>query len=186
MLALRFRHYDREAGILRLEPGEAKNREGREFPVGVLPRLRQVLERQVERKRAFEKDRGRIVEHLFFDESGRPVRSFRKAWKKATKAAGVPNLLVHDLRRSFARRASRAGLSQHVIMRLAGWKTDSVFRRYAIVDQEVLEEGVEKLAVYDESNGGEPESKVVGIVQGQKKKSKGTPKQAGKATVAQG
>ena len=45
-----------------------------------------------------------------------------------------------------AREMNRAGVPQNVIMKLMGHKTDSMFRRYAIADAQVLQEGVEKLA----------------------------------------
>ena len=42
--------------------------------------------------------------------------------------------MIHDLRRTGARNLRREGLDTSVIMRIGGWKTDSVFRRYNIVD----------------------------------------------------
>jgi hypothetical protein len=39
----------------------------------------------------------------------------------------------------------RAGIPQAVAMMIGGWKTDSVFRRYAIVDERVIGENMEKL-----------------------------------------
>jgi integrase-like protein len=41
-------------------------------------------------------------------------------------------LFFHDLRRTFAVRCARAGLDASAAMAVAGWKTDSLFRRYAI------------------------------------------------------
>ena len=43
----------------------------------------------------------------------------------------------HDFRRTAARNLIRAGVPQHVVMKLCGWKTDAMFRRYAIVDERV-------------------------------------------------
>jgi hypothetical protein len=45
-------------------------------------------------------------------------------------------LLYHDLRRSFARDALRAGIPESIARRLGGWLTKSVFNRYALVDDE--------------------------------------------------
>jgi hypothetical protein len=42
-------------------------------------------------------------------------------------------LLVHDLRRSAARQLRSAGVAESVIMKIGGWRTAQVFRRYAIV-----------------------------------------------------
>jgi integrase len=81
-------------------------------------------------------------------------------WRAACKRAAVvkrgsletvirPRLLgrtPHDFRRTAARNLIRAGVAQHVVMQLCGWKTDAMFRRYAIVDGRDLRSAVELLA----------------------------------------
>jgi integrase len=60
-----------------------------------------------------------------------------------------PDLLSrtpHDFRRTAARNLIRASVPQHVVMKLCGWKTDAMFRRYAIVDERDLRDAVEMLA----------------------------------------
>jgi len=52
----------------------------------------------------------------------------------------------HDFRRTAARNLIRVGVPQHVVMQLCGWKTDAMFRRYAIVDMRDLRSAVEMLA----------------------------------------
>jgi len=54
--------------------------------------------------------------------------------------------LFHDLRRSAVRRLEKAGVPRSVAMKLTGHKTESVYRRYAIVSERDLAEGVQKLA----------------------------------------
>jgi integrase len=60
-----------------------------------------------------------------------------------------PHLLErmpHDFRRTAARNLIRAGVPQHVVMQLCGWKTDAMFRRYAIVDERDLRSAAALLA----------------------------------------
>jgi integrase len=64
----------------------------------------------------------------------------------ACRKAGVPGLLLHDLRRSAVRNLERAGVSRSVAMKLTGHKTENVYRRYAIVAENDLREAGIKLA----------------------------------------
>jgi integrase len=57
------------------------------------------------------------------------------SWAKVCEESRVPDLLFHDLRRTAARNLRRAGVAEGVIMKIGGWKTRSVFERYAIVSQ---------------------------------------------------
>ena len=91
------------------------------------------------------KAHGRICSWVFH-RNGRPIKSFRKAWQEACAAAGVPDRIPHDLRLTAVRNLERAGVSRSVAMPLTGHKTESVYRRYAIVNEEDLAEGVQKLA----------------------------------------
>ncbi len=78
-------------------------------------------------------------------EDGKPVRDFRDKWVKVSKAAGVPGLLFHDLRRTAARNLRRAGVAENVIMQIGGWRTRSVFDRYAIITENDIVDAVRKL-----------------------------------------
>ena len=69
-----------------------------------------------------------------FHRDGQPIKSFRRAWITACEAAGVPELKFHDLRRTAVRNMRRAGVPQVVRMRISGHRTDSMERRYNIVD----------------------------------------------------
>jgi hypothetical protein len=53
---------------------------------------------------------------------------------------------VHDLRRTAVPNLERAGVSRSVAMKLTGHLTESVYRRYAIVNESDLAEGVRKVA----------------------------------------
>ena len=84
-------------------------------------------------------------DYVFTREDGKPARDFRGAWAGACEAAKVPDLLFHDLRRAAARNLRRAGVAEGVIMKIGGWKTRSVFERYAIVSQSDIRDAMTKL-----------------------------------------
>ena len=80
-----------------------------------------------------------------FQRGGIPLTRFDAVWRQAAAAIGRPGFLFHDLRRSAARTLRRAGIDEETIMRLGGWKTRSMFSRYAIVDERDLAEAQAKL-----------------------------------------
>jgi len=144
-LLLRWRdNVDWRAQVIRLEPGTTKNKDGREFPFGNYPPLKRLLEAQLASGEAhsspwvFHRDGQKI-----------PYKLLRTVWKAA--CAQVPSAkgrIMHDLRRSTVRQLERASVSRSVAMKLTGHKTESVYRRYAIVDAAAQAEGVAKLAKF--------------------------------------
>jgi integrase len=105
-------------GVVRLEGDETKNGDSREVPLTanlyafIAPFLA-----------------GRQPDERLFG-----MQSTDYAWKRITAAAGLPNLLFHDLRRTSARTKRAAGIDSTVIMEMQGWKSPSMFKRYGIVD----------------------------------------------------
>jgi integrase len=134
---LRVRQVDLLARVLRLEPGTTKNRDGRE--VSMTQNVFALLSACVSSKEP--------EDFVFTRPDGKPVLSFKKTWRNACVAAGVPKLLFHDLRRTAARNLRRAGVAEGVIMKIGGWRTRSVFERYAIVSQTDIAEAMRKLEV---------------------------------------
>jgi integrase len=141
---------DFDAGVVRLEPGVTKNREGREFPFAAFPALGQLLRAQRDHTSTVEKARGCIIPYIFH-RNGRRIRSYVAAWRAACECAGVGGRLVHDLRRTAVRNLERAGVSRSVAMQLTGHKTEAVYRRYAITSRVDLSEGVAKLSAQHEA-----------------------------------
>src|ERR1022692_3978009 len=91
---------------------------------------------------------------VFFDDGGKQIGAFRKAWASAGKRAGVPDLLFHDLRRSAAMNVDRAGVSRRVIVQITGHKTEAMFLRYRIVNSRDLSDAAHRM----EENGRLPQT----------------------------
>jgi len=134
------------AGMVRLEPRTTKNDDGRTFPFAVLPDLEALLRGQRAYTDMVEAATGRPVP-LVFHRFGKQIQHYRDAWGSACARAGTSDRVPHDLRRTAVRALERAGVSRSVAMKLTGHKTEAVYRRYAIVSEADLREGVAKLAV---------------------------------------
>jgi integrase len=145
ILSLQWRQIDLQVGTVRLDPGTTKNRDGRLFPYRHhLPELRDLLDAQRRATTAVETRVGVICPWVFH-RRGKRVRTLRGAWTAACETAGCPWMLRHDFRRTAVRNLERAGVSRSVAMQLTGHRTEAVYRRYAIVSEQDLGEGLEKL-----------------------------------------
>jgi hypothetical protein len=82
----------------------------------------------------------------------KPVRDFRGAWLRITKAAGIqlkpatkgkikgeltrPGIVFHNTRNTAAIRMIKAGAAEVEAMDIGGWKTRSIFEHYHITDEQ--------------------------------------------------
>jgi integrase len=162
LLRMRVKEVDLFARTLRLDPGTTKNKDGRE--VTMTNAVYILLSRCVVGKQA--------EDFVFTRQDGQRVLDFRGAWWKACVQAGVGRmfcshcsrpvsgkectdcnsndlkyrgLIFHDLRRTAARNLRRAGVAEGVIQKIGGWRTRSVFERYAIVTQTDIADAMNKL-----------------------------------------
>jgi len=143
LLALEWHRVDLAARTLRLEPGTTKSGEGRVFVM--TPALHAALTVQRRYTDEVQKRTGQIVQAVFHH-LGRPIKSFRRAWVAACTKVGIPGRIPHDFRRTAVRNFERAGVSRSVAMQLVGHRTESIYRRYAIVSEGDLREAANKLA----------------------------------------
>jgi integrase len=117
---------------VRLEGKNAKT--GRARSVVAVGSLGAVLERRRAARPIHTPSGLTLSDYIFHDGAGHRIGEFRRSWRTATKRAGLPNLVFHDLRRSALRNLIRAGVSQTVAMDISGHTTDTTFRRYNITD----------------------------------------------------
>jgi integrase len=126
--AVRWEQVDLTEGFITLETGETKNGDGR-----IVPILNGHMADLLTAAKA-ERDANYPESPWVFSRGGEQIKDFRWAWQKACERAKVPELKFHDLRRTAVRNMRRAGVPQVVRMKISGHKTDSMERRYSIVD----------------------------------------------------
>jgi len=156
ILGLQWPQIDFENRIVRLYT--SKNGEGRVFPF--TPELAAVLLEQRVKADSL-KAKGIITPWVFFHCSrqrgqepreGMPIVEFKRSWKTACRAAGVPGRIFHDFRRTAVRNFVRAGIPERVAMQLSGHKGRSVFERYNIVSEGDMLLAAERLATFTADN----------------------------------
>ena len=148
---------DLEGGEIRLAGADTKSGQGRVFPL--VGEVKEIIEEQHARKKAWEQKHGEAVSLVFWRptrKGAKPLGDFRESWEKAATAAGVPELLVHDLRRSRARAWSNAGVPDRVGMALGGWKTRAIYDRYGIVSKADLTDALGKATQHDRQERRKP------------------------------
>jgi integrase len=125
---------DVDGDCIRLRAENAKNGEARLIPLE--GELQELIERRRE-VRQVNLSGTVMLAALIFHREGEPIREFRKSWASACTKAGIRRHF-HDLRRSACRNMLAAGVPQSIAMKVSGHKTDSMFRRYAIVAESDL------------------------------------------------
>jgi integrase len=165
---LRWSQVDLDQGIVRLEPGETKNDEGR--TVYLDDELREVFNQQWENR----KKSGKIIPYVFLNATGSDrIRDFRKTWNRACRDTGLgygykvskkyvsqwqdklpAGPILHDFRRTAVRNMVRSGIPERVAMMISGHKTRSVFERYNIGNDQDLKQAAQRQAPYLESQTG--------------------------------
>lgn len=135
LIGLKVSQVDLKHRTIRLLPGYTKNDKGR-----VIVMTQEVFDLIAECMR--DKAPG---DALFTWADGTPVNDFRRTWRTLAKKAGLPGVLLHDMRRSAVRNMVRAGISKHTAKRISGHSTDAIFDRYDIGDEADLIDAAQKI-----------------------------------------
>jgi len=141
LLTLKRSQLDFTSRHIRLEVGTTKNDEGRN--VKMTERLYEMLQQLEKETKETEARLGKTIP-VVFHRNGRPVKDFRGLWENACKAAKVERLF-HDYRRTAVRNMERARVPRSAAMNITGHKTESIYRRYAIVDQETMDDATARI-----------------------------------------
>lgn len=146
-LTLTWQHVDLEAHELHLVGEHSKSMAPRIVCYASLPELVALLEAQHKARR--------FSPYVFPGRAGCPLdrSALGKAWRLACQASGLPNALIHDLRRTAIRDMRRAGVPLAVAMGAVGHANLSVHQGYSVVARMDQDDGLARFAAL---RAGEP------------------------------
>ena len=148
-LKLQWSKVDLDDWIVRLSRKNEKTKNPRTLPL--VGELREVIENRIKAR------------HLdcpyVFHRAGKPVKSFRRAFKAACVEVGLGRMVKdektgrkkydgitpHDMRRSAIRNFRKAGISESDGMKISGHRTNAVYKRYDIIDEEDQRRTIERV-----------------------------------------
>ncbi len=120
LLSLTWNDVDFERGRITVRAGYSKNGEARSVP------MNHTLTAVLKSARV-----SAASERVFCTRRGQPYRSFRTAFERAVRKAGITDFTFHDLRHTFARRLVMARVDLPTVKELLGHKDISMTMRYA-------------------------------------------------------
>ena len=123
---------DIRGDMIYLKPEIAKNKDGRVIIlVGEIASI--ITRRQAERLGTCP---------YIFHRDGKRIANYYKAWRTACHHAGLQGKILHDARRTAARNMDRAGVPRQTAKQIIGHKTDAMYNRYRIVNEQDIREGM--------------------------------------------
>jgi integrase len=121
--------------VIRLSRKSEKTKRPR--TLALVGELREIIERRLAK---------RVPECPYvFHRNGKPIKSFRRAFKAEFKKAGLEGVVPHDMRRSAIRNFTKAGLGESEGMSISGHKTNDVYKRYNIIDEDLQRRSLERV-----------------------------------------
>ena len=139
--ALTWADFSRDTWTIRLQGKDAKT--GQPRSIALEGPLRAIIERRIQVRR--------LDCPFIFHRKGARLGEFRKTWKSACEAAGLPNKLVYDFRRTAVRNMTKAGVPRNIAMKISGHRTEAVFERYNIGTDDDIREAMARTVAYVES-----------------------------------
>jgi integrase len=157
ILGLEWSRVDRKAGIVRLDVGTTKNKDGREFIYRDIADVKRVIDQQWEKHEGAEEGEG--IPRVRFGPTGEgrddlPARlssegeahqELSQGVAEGVRVGRVPGSAHARFPRTAVRNLERAGVSRSVATAITGHKTEAVYRRYAIVSSGDLADAARKL-----------------------------------------
>jgi integrase len=121
--------------MITVRAGYAKNGEARRVP------MNQLLTDILKSVKLANSEYGRV----FCTRDGMPYRSFRSAFERAVRKAGIADFTFHDLRHTFASRLVMAGVDLPTVKELLGHRDISMTMRYTHLSSDHKQTAVGKL-----------------------------------------
>jgi integrase len=142
--ALTWDRIDLKAGLIRFEASDVKEKYPRRTPISW--EFRQaLLEIKEEQKRIANLDG-----YIFTHKNGRPIKSIRTAFERASKQAKLSNVVPHDLRRTAITRWTEFGIPRDIVMAASGHKPQNVHDRYLNFSDKQLTDAFKLLMISPE------------------------------------
>jgi integrase len=135
LCSLTWNDIDFRRRMITVRAGYAKNGESRTVP------MNEVLTTTLKAVKLHSAD----GERVFCNRQGTPYRSFRTAFERAVRLAGIADFTFHDLRHTFASRLVMAGVDLPTVKELLGRKDISMTMRYAHLSSDHKQAAVKKL-----------------------------------------
>lgn len=132
-LYLRWEQVNLDQRQLTIQPSESKSGEPITIPLNT---------------RAVALLRAEVGKHNIYvwTHGGQPYRWLdNRTWRAACDRAGLPGFRIHDLRHVWASWLAQAGVPDHILQRLGGWRTVTMLRRYSHLNIESLRASAEQV-----------------------------------------
>lgn len=147
-MSLTWEKVDLTDWVIRLSRKNEKTKRPR--TLALVGELREIIERRQEKRTAFCP--------FVFHRKGRQIKSFLNQFRSAAIAVGLGQMTVdpmtkksrylgivpHDLRRSGIRNLTKAGVGESEGMSISGHRTNSTYKRYNIIDEDLQRQALEK------------------------------------------